>query len=289
MRLSGKKPWYAEYLLIILGTGLMALAINSVFDPSGMVTGGFSGIAIIVKRQTEILVPGGIPLWMTNIILNVPLFLASIKLEGFGFVRKALAGNAALTLWLAFLPVWNLSGEDILLSAVYGGVIQGVGIGLVFLGRGTTGGTDMFSALIQRRMRHYSISQILSVIDGMVVIAGMYVFGVQRALYAVIAVFIVTKVSDGLIEGMKFSKAVYIITEKPQEISDMLMDEVQRGVTGISARGMYSNKEKLMLFCVVNKKEIVILKERVAAMDPGAFVIVTDAREVYGEGFIQSI
>lgn len=287
MRLSGKKPWYVEYLLIILGTGLMALAINSAFDPAGLVTGGFSGIAIIVKQQTAGLVPGGVPLWLTNLILNVPLFLAAIRMEGFSFMKKALAGNAALTLWLAFLPVWDLSGGDLLLGAVYGGLIQGVGIGLVFLGRGTTGGTDMLSALIQKYMRHYSISQILMVIDGLVVLAGVYVFGVRRALYAVIAVYIVTKVSDGLIEGMKFSKAVYIITEKPQEISTMLMDEVGRGVTGISARGMYSEKEKLMLFCVVNTKEIVTLKERVAAMDPNAFVIVTDAREVYGEGFIQ--
>ncbi len=287
MKLNGKKPWYVEYLLIILGTGLMAAAINSAFDPAGLVTGGFSGIAIIVKQQTEGLIPGGIPLWLTNIILNVPLFLAAIKLEGFGFIKKALAGNGALTLWLAFLPVWDLSGGDILLGAVYGGVIQGVGIGLVFLGRGTTGGTDMLAALIRKYMRHYSISQIMQIIDGIIVLAGIYVFGIRRALYAVIAVFIVTKVSDGLIEGMKFSKAVYIITEKPREISAMLMEDVQRGVTGISARGMYSEKEKLMLFCVVNKKEIVTLKERVAEMDPNAFVIVTDAREVYGEGFIE--
>src|SRR5699024_9082675 len=119
---------------------------------------------------------------------------------------------------------------------VYGGVIQGVGIGLVFLGRGTTGGTDMMAALIQKHIPHYSISQVMQFIDGLVVVIGVYVFGIYRALYAIIAVFLVAKVSDGIIEGLKFSKAAYIITDKPQEISNMIMKEIGRGVTGISAR-----------------------------------------------------
>ena len=121
----------------------------------------------------------------------------------------------------------------------------------------------------------------------LLVLVGMYVFGIHKALYAIIAVYLVTKVSDGLIEGLKFSKAAYIITAKPKEIADMIMKDLDRGVTGISARGMYSGQDKLMLFCVVNKKEIVMLKEKVDEIDPEAFVIVTDAREVHGEGFIE--
>ena len=145
----------------------------------------------------------------------------------------------------------------------------------------------MMAALIQKYLRHYSIAQIMQFIDGLVVIVGMYVFGIHKALYAIIAVYLVTKVSDGLIEGLKFSKAAYIITAKPKEIADMIMKDLDRGVTGISARGMYSGQDKLMLFCVVNKKEIVMLKEKVDEIDPEAFVIVTDAREVHGEGFIE--
>ncbi len=289
MKLSGKKPWYVEYLLIIAGAGLMALAINSVFDASGLVTGGFSGVAIIVKAWTEGLVKGGIPLWVTNFVLNIPLLLVGAKIRGFEFVKRAVVGEAALSAWLALQPVWNLAGDDLLLAAVYGGVIQGVGIGLVFLGRGTTGGTDMMAALIQKYLRHYSIAQIMQFVDGVVVLVGMYVFGIYRALYAIIAVYLVTKVSDGIIEGLKFSKAAYIVTNKPREISDMVMQDLGRGVTGIFARGMYSEKEKLMLFCVVSKKEIVYLKERVDEIDPDAFVIVTDAREVHGEGFIEKV
>lgn len=278
-----------EYLYIIIGTGLMALSINSVFDPCGLVTGGFSGIAIVVKEWTKNFIDGGIPLWITNVGLNIPLFLIGIKMKGLSFVKKAVFGEFFLSAWLAVQPVWNLAGEDLLLASVYGGIIQGIGIGLVFLGRGTTGGSDMMAALIQKHIRHYSISQIMQFLDGAIVLLGIYAFGIHRALYAIIAVYLVAKISDGIIEGMKFSKAAYIVTDHPEEISQMIMEDIGRGVTGVSAKGMYSQREKLMLFCVVNKKEIVVLKEKVSEIDPKAFVIVADAREVYGEGFIEKI
>ena len=285
--MQGRKPLWMEYLMIIVGTGLMSLAINSVFDASGMVTGGFSGVAIIIKAWTKGLVNGGIPLWVTNCVLNIPLFFIAWRVKGFSFIKKAILGEVSLSAWLAIQPVFHLAGDDLLLAALYGGVIQGMGIGLVFLGGGTTGGTDMMAAIIQKFLQHYSISQIMQIIDGAVVVIGMYVFGIHKALYAIIAVYLVTKVSDGLIEGLKFAQAVYIITEKPEEIARMIMEDLDRGATGINAKGMYSGQDKLMLFVVVNKKEIVMLKEKVDEIDPQAFVIVTDAREVHGEGFIE--
>ena len=164
---NNKKAAFLDYLMIIVGTALMATAINSVFDMSGMVTGGFSGIAILVKEWTEGVVPGGIPLWITNLSLNIPLFLIGMKLSGFQFVKRALVGEICLSFWLAVLPAFDIAGNDLLLAAVYGGVIQGIGIGLVFLGRGTTGGTDMMAALLQRKLRHYSIAHdYVSFIDG---------------------------------------------------------------------------------------------------------------------------
>ena len=284
---NNKKAAFLDYLMIIVGTALMATAINSVFDMSGMVTGGFSGIAILVKEWTEGVVQGGIPLWITNLSLNIPLFLIGMKLSGFQFVKRALVGEICLSFWLAVLPAFDIAGNDLLLAAVYGGVIQGIGIGLVFLGRGTTGGTDMMAALLQRKLRHYSIAQIMQFIDGAIVLVGMYVFGVQKALYAIIAVYLVTKVSDSLIEGLKFSKQAYIITSKPDEISKEIMDKLDRGVTGVHGKGMYSGQDKLLLYCVVGRKEIVALKELVDHIDPDAFVIVSDVREVHGEGFIE--
>ena len=119
MKIAGKKVWYLEYILIIVGTGLMATAITSCFDAAGMVTGGFSGIAILVKAWTKGLYGDGIPLWVTNLVLNVPLFLLAAKIKGFKFVKKALLGDLSLTIWLAILPAWKLSG-DFLLVALYG-------------------------------------------------------------------------------------------------------------------------------------------------------------------------
>ena len=284
MKRTHKKPWYLEYILIIVGTGLMGTAITSCFDAAGMVTGGFSGIAILVKSWTNGLYGDGIPLWFTNLALNVPLFILATKIKGFDFVKKALLGDLSLTIWLAILPEWKLS-VDLLLVALYGGLLQGIGIGFVFLGGGTTGGTDLLAAIIQKYLKHYSIAQVMQFVDGAVVIVGMYVFGVERALYAIIAVFLVTKVSDGIIEGLKFSKSVYIVTDKPDEVARMVIEDMDRGITGISAKGMYSGEDKLMLFCVVGKKELVQLKEKIDEIDENAFVIVGDAREVHGEGF----
>lgn len=278
---------YKDYLLIIAGTALMALAINAILEPAGLVTGGFSGIAIVVKSLTEVWLDQGIPLWITTTVLNIPLFLIAFKLQGVRIFIKTIVGTISLSAWLYLLPAIPLTPDDLLLSALFGGVLQGIGIGLVFIGHATTGGTDMLASLIRRRVRHYSIAQIMQVIDAAVVLTGLYVFGITKALYAVISIVVITKISDALIEGLHFSKVAYIITDRPEEIADVLMEKVNRGVTGISAKGMYTRESRTMLYCVVGKKEIVTLKDIVMELDSSAFVIVTDAREVLGEGFIE--
>jgi len=149
----------------------------------------------------------------------------------------------------------------------------------------STGGTDLLAMVLHKFMPYYTVPQILTVIDGLIVFAGVISFGLTKALYAIIAVYITTKVSDSLLEGLKFAKMAYIISDHYEEIAQMILKDLDRGVTGISATGMYSNKEKKMLFCVVSKKEIVELTDIVAKIDPKAFIIVSDAREVMGEGF----
>ena len=283
--MQGRKPLWLEYLMIIVGTGLMSLAINSVFDASGMVTGGFSGIAIIIKAWTKGLVNGGIPLWVTNCVLNIPLFFIAWRVKGFSFIKKAILGEVSLSVWLAIQPVFHLAGDDLLLAALYGGVIQGVGIGLVFLGGGTTGGTDMMAALIQRKLRHYSVAQVMQVLDGLIVIAGVFVFGIHASLYAIVAIYVTTKVTDALMEGMNYAKSAFIITAHPGQVADELMKELDRGASGIHIKGMYTGEERMMVFCVVGKKQIPQLKQIVGTIDPNAFVVVSDAREVLGEGF----
>ena len=288
MRIMNSRPWYVDYLFIFMGTGIMALAIQCIFEPIGLVTGGFSGIAIIIRKMTAGIVEGGVPLWLTNLALNVPVFIAALIIKGRKFLGRTVIGTVLLSFWLYVIPQVDLTQGDYMLSAVFGGVITGIGIGFVLLAKATTGGTDMVSALIQKYVRHYSVVQILQVIDGMVVLAGLYVFGLKPALYAIVAIFITSKVSDALMEGMKYSKAAFIITDYYKEIADAIMTQLDRGLTGLDATGMYSGDKKTVLYCVVSKKEIVELKDIVVKIDPKAFVIVTDAREVFGEGFLEN-
>lgn len=288
MRIMNSRPWYVDYLFIFMGTGIMALAIQCIFEPIGLVTGGFSGIAIIIRKMTAGIVEGGVPLWLTNLALNVPVFIAALIIKGRKFLGRTVIGTVLLSFWLYVIPQVDLTQGDYMLSAVFGGVITGIGIGFVLLAKATTGGTDMVSALIQKYVRYYSVVQILQVIDGMVVLAGLYVFGLKPALYAIVAIFITSKVSDALMEGMKYSKAAFIITDCYKEIADAIMTQLDRGLTGLDATGMYSGDKKTVLYCVVSKKEIVELKDIVAKIDPKAFVIVTDAREVFGEGFLEN-
>lgn len=276
-----KKPWYVEYTLIILGAVLMGFAIKNIYDPIGLVTGGVSGLAIIAKNQMNI------PLWATNTVLNIPLFLLSFKVKGWRFIKRTLAATVALSVSLYLAPELHLQLDDLLLTSLFGGILTGVGVGLVFLFQATTGGTDMLAALIQRKFPHYSLAQIMQVLDALVVAFGAGIFGIKYALYAMITIYTVSKVSDGILEGLKFSKAVYIISEHNDVIARAILNEMDRGVTGIEAKGMYSGSQKTMLFCVVPKKEIVQLKELVVGYDSQAFVIVSDAREVLGEGFIE--
>ena len=248
-----QKPWIRDYLLIFIGTALMSIALKSAFDTNGIVDGGFSGIAIIVKSVTEPLIPGGIPLGVTNLILNIPMFFLGIKIMGFGFMAKTIWGTVSLSFWLTVIPVIPLVEGDMVLAVLIGGVIQGTGI--------------------------------MQVIDGMIVVIGAFVFGPTKAMYAIVAIYIVGKVTDGLQEGLNYAKAVYIITDHQEEVSRRILEDLDRGVTGVHAQGMYAGTERLMLFSVVGKKQIVQLKEAVAEVDPRAFMIVTDAREVLGEGF----
>lgn len=287
MKWFNKKPLYVNYLLIVVGTGCLALGIQGFYDPVGLVTGGFTGISIIVKTTSQAVMEGGIPLWLTNFVLNLPVFVVAFRMKGIRFMGKTAFATGLLSIWLYFIPTMNLAGGDPLLAAVFGGVVSGTGIGLVLSAKATTGGTDLVAVLIQSKLRHYSVVLIMQIIDAVVVLAGLYVFGLKTGLYAGIAIFVVSKVSDALLEGMKFSKAAFIITDAHEKVAKALMEQLNRGVTGFYARGMYSREEKCILYCVVSKKEIVYLKDIVVEIDKDAFVIVSDAREVLGEGFSQ--
>lgn len=289
MRFFHNQSKARDFVFILAGTLLMALAVNMVYDPLGMVTGGVTGIGIVIKKLSYHLLEGGIPVWLTNILCNVPLFLAAVFVLGKRFLGKTLLATVTMTVFLYLLPVTPFMQEDYLLAAVFGGVIAGAGIGLVLAASATTGGTDLLCTLLQKRLRHFSVPQLLIVVDGLVVLGGVAVFGINESLYAAIAIFITAKMSDSILEGLTFSKMAYVVSDKSKAIAQEIMENLNRGVTSLHATGMYSGQEKKVLLCVVSKKEIAAVLDVIRRIDPAAFVIVSDVREVMGEGFIETI
>lgn len=275
-----------DILYIVVGTFLMALGINLACDPMGLVCGGVTGLSIVLKHVTDFLWEGGVPVWLGNLLFNCPLFLAALLMYGKKYIAKTFFATMSLSIMIFIVPVHPLF-EDYILATVFGGVTTGAGIGLVLSRMATTGGTDLFSALVHEKMRHLSIPQILAVVDGAIVVLGAVVFGIQSAMYAIMVVYLCSKISDSMMQGMKFAKMAHIISDKSEEIAQAILKEVERGVTGVNVQGMYSKAEKKMLLCVVSKKEIVELVDIVKGIDPSAFVIVNDIREVMGEGFIE--
>lgn len=276
-----------DYILLVLGTGLMALAVQTAYDPMGLVNGGFTGIGILIRRMTTELIPGGIPVWFTNLFLNVPAFIVAWFVMGKSFVRRTALAACLLSAWLAVIPMMDLASGDYLLAAVYGGFLTGVGISMVFRTGNATGGTDLVASLLHRRLRRFSVAQLLAVLDGLVILAGWYMVGARPALYAILTVAIVTKVSDMILDGLHYSKMIFVLSDKSSQIAEHILYEMDRGCTAIPAQGLYSDEMRKMLFCVVGKKEVLDFKDCVKELDPRAFVIVTDANEVLGEGFLE--
>lgn len=284
--ITHRKP-ITDYILIILGTTLLAFSINVFFEPLEMITGGITGIAIIVKQKTQHLVVGGVPLWLTNLVINIPLFITAIIIKGKDFGVRTLFATLYLSFALYYTQWIPELTSDFILGSLFGGVIAGIGLGMVFSAFATTGGTDLGATIIQHFIKHLSVANILLVLDGLIITLGFFVFGAEKSMYAIISVYITAKIIDTILEGLKFAKAAFIISDKEEIIAKTLLDKLDRGITGLHGQGMYTKATRKVLFCVVSKKEIVTLKEIVKECDHNAFVIVTDAREVLGEGFIE--
>ncbi|PHV70068.1 hypothetical protein CS063_12240 [Sporanaerobium hydrogeniformans] len=279
-----------EFIYILVGTTLLALGINWFTAPMGLVTGGISGVSIVVQEVSTQTIGYGIPLWMTNLILNIPLFVISIKQRGFDFARKSLWAVILLSvaLWYTeFIPRIFDTRNDLLLTGVFGGALLGLGIGTVLKSGATTGGTDMLASIIKFKRPTFPIAKLMLGIDAIIILSGFFIFGSTKAMYAIISVFITSKVISSVLEGMNYAKAAFIISDKSEELAKMIMEKIPRGSTGLKAKGMYSREDKEMLFVVVSQKEITRLRDLIREIDPHAFVTIADVREVLGEGFIQ--
>lgn len=273
-----------RYIRMLAGTLLLAMAYKWIFDPAGMVTGGFSGIAVILRRTF------GMPLWLTTFILNIPVFIAAYISMGRDFVKNTLAATAMLTVFLAVLPenAGNVSESDYLLDALFGGGLAGAGIGLVLTSMATTGGTDMIAAMLNRLLPFYSIAQIMQILDAVIVLAGALIFGIYSSMYSIIAIYVMSKVSDRICDGMKAAKAVYVISDKYEQIAKKIIIRLRRGGTYLYGEGIYSGNKKSVILCIMTRKQVPAMKKVVWETDEDAFIMVSDVREALGEGFVKN-
>lgn len=285
MKNTTNNKWWMTYLLLTAGTFFMAVGINVIYEPLSMVTGGFSGIGILVKKLTQTARWSGIPVGMTTLLLNIPLFIWGYSQKGKAFVKKTVYAASCFSFFLLIIPTFDIVKQDYLMAALVGGLLNGTGIGLVFSQGASTGGSDLLSVLTAKILPGLSASERLILIDTLIVAAGVFIFGLEIGLYAVVAVFVTGKVSDAILDGLKFAKIAYIISDHPEEISEHILRELGRGLTGLEGQGMYSEKHKMVLMCVVSKKEAVLLKDIVKNADNEAFLIFSEAKEVLGEGF----
>jgi len=270
----------AEIAGVTLGALLTALGLDIFLIPAKIAAGGVSGMATILHYLIHV------PVGLTMLALNIPLFIMGVYRLGLKFGFRSLYGTIILSFLVDTLaPFMPVPTQDLLLSSVFGGVLVGLGLGIVFKFRGTTGGTDL-AALVLRTYTGANVGQLLFVVDGLVVIAAGFFFNSwELAMYALITIFITSWLIDLVQEGISYFKAFFIISSEPGRIAGAVLRELNRGATILQAQGAFSGKERNVLFVVVNRSEVTRLKDLVREIDSRAFMILTDVHEVLGEGF----
>ena len=277
-----KENWYktvTSLLGLSVGAFLLAVGLVLFLEPNTIAPGGVTGFAIVFKQIVNV------PVYITNLAINIPLFIIGIIVLGKSFGWKTLYCTALLSLFLKIIPE-KLVTPDLLLASIFGGLVSGVGLGIVFKSGGTTGGTDLASSILNKFFPSLSIATFMMIIDVLVVIfAGVVDKKVETSLYSIISLFISIKVIDLILEGIGYLKGFLIITNKPKEISQRIMEDLERGVTLFKGIGMYTKKEKDVLLCIVNRSQFTKVKDIVYSIDKEAFIMVTEISEVLGEGF----
>ena len=267
-----------DYALIALGTFLAALSLPLFFLPYDIAPGGISGISTVLASVLPLSVG------LISFVLNVPLFLIGWRTVGWRFAVRSFIAMTLMSLFIDLVPVRDVSG-NVMLASVFGGVLLGVGLGLVVRAGATTGGTDMAAKMIHSRVAFLPIAAILFLIDGLVVAVAALAFGLQAALWALIALFVSSQAMDSVIKGFNTAMQFMIISRDAEEIVRRIHTEIDRGCTRLMAEGTYSRLPVGTLLCVVSRTEAPRLKKLVAEVDPQAFVTVCNVHEALGEGF----
>ncbi|NLK73056.1 MAG: YitT family protein [Clostridiales bacterium] len=273
-----------DYILLTLGTLIMAAALVIFLEPYTIAPGGVTGLAIVIRKIA------GVPIDVTNLVINIPLFIAGLIILGKKFGFKTAYATFTLSgfirLFYTFIEVKMLYLDDLLLAAIYGGVVMGLGIGLVFRTGGTTGGSDLAGAILHKYFPHLSIAKLMMIIDLIIVIAaGIVDKKFETALYSIISLYILVKIADFIVEGLNYAKEFIIISDKYQEIGEAIIKKMDRSATILKSQGLYSGNEKNILLCIVSRSEVATLKKVIQDVDEYAFVRVNSVHEVLGEGF----
>ncbi|WP_439098699.1 YitT family protein [Bacillus weihaiensis] len=267
-----------EYIYIIVGSAFVAIGFNLFLLPNRIASGGVSGISTILDATF-----GFEPAYV-QWAFNIPLFIAGVIFLGKQFGIKTLIGTIFVPFVVYLTREWEPATMDPLLGSLFGGICIGLGLGIVFRGKASTGGTDLAAQIIHK-YTGLSLGTCVVLIDGLIVVTAAFVFDLEGGLYALIGLYVTSKTIDIVQIGWGRSKMTLIITGKQDEVQDAILNQIDRGVTRLAAHGGFTNNERPVLLCVVDQTEFTKLKQVVRSIDPNAFVTVTDASEVLGEGF----
>jgi uncharacterized membrane-anchored protein YitT (DUF2179 family) len=277
--------WFKAYSMILIGSFIMAAGFVLFVSPYKMAPGGVYGIAIVLHYVLNL------PIGLIGLAIDIPLTIIAIRILGPKFGIKTIAGFVLLSGWISLLEfTWGyqpLVEGDPLLSAIFGGLLIGFGLGLIFRSKASSGGSDII-AMILNKYTGVSVGQLLIVVDATIVLISLVAFDDWKIpLYSWIVIFISGKVVDAVIQGVSYDKTCIIISDKPDEIRDRILNDLNRGGTFIPAKGMYSGDDKRMIYTVVSRREVAMLQDYIREIDPSAFMTVIDANEIFGDGFKQ--
>ncbi len=267
-----------SYIQIVIGCVIGGLAYPLFLVPNGIAPGGLTGVATILNHLF------GMPVGLTSMIMNLPLFMIGFRAMGRVFVWRSLVATVLFSIAIDILKVPPMT-DDVLLGAVYGGVLLGVGLGMILRGEATTGGSDMIARMVHRKFSFISVGAFLFAVDFLVIVAAGFVLGVQHALYALICIVVSAKVLDMVLDGFSSQRACFVISDKSEAVTNRIMGELERGVTLLTAKGAYSGAERPVVLCVAGRQEVPRIKEIVRQEDEKAFMFITEAHEALGEGF----
>lgn len=277
------RDWFKVYSMILIGTFIMAAGFVFFISPYKLAPGGVYGIAIILHHLF------GLPIGIVGLALDIPLTLIGLKVLGPRFGAKTVVGFISTSLWISLLELtWGyepLVADAPLLSSIYGGALIGIGLGFVFKSKATSGGTDII-AMILAKYTKLPVGQLLIVVDSVIVLGGLIAFNDWMIpLLSWLVIFLTGKIIDAIVEGVGYDKSVIIISEKHDLIRNKILNDLKRGGTYLKGKGMYMGADKEIILTVVNRREVVLLKHFIGKVDPNAFVMVSDANEIMGDGF----